>query len=67
MPRWRALVQDYEGIREVGMADTHEATLELARGRGQCAWAMRDDRDMPKVEPRKPTQGKPWRKSKTVD
>jgi len=66
MPRWRALVQDLGGVREVGMADTYEAALELARKQGLCAWAMRDDLDVPKVKPRKPSEGRTWRKCKTV-
>ena len=64
---WRALVQEYEGVRELGQFPTVEAALREARLSGtMCAWALRADREVPFIEPRKPGEGRSWRNGRPV-
>lgn len=63
MSRWLALVQGMDGVEVVGAADTCEAALELARGRGFCAWALRADQDVPDIKPRRPDSGRSWHRT----
>jgi len=63
---WCVVVQDMEGIREVGLFSSYEAPLENVRGTGAaCAWALREDRPIPCIQPRKPGEERPRHPSRT--
>jgi len=58
--RWFAMIQDLQGVKMVGTADSHEAALELAKGHGICSWALREDQEVPRIKPRRAESGRPW-------